>query len=343
MSLASGRVKRVNAGARMSKLINEEEEDEFYSTAYGGFAEVEDDKEFVERAEDQEEDYVDSDFDIDETEEIPNEGENKDDADEEFKRRRITRGVFTKAYKEPLPKSEIKKERSKVDKAESNNEKIKREPSDEISNTTEAKENKTFRQTTALKRKELEKRQQEREANRLKTKKVSDETDVREYRRLTQEELLNEAKITEEINLASLDAYQKLELEKKKIKSNKNAIHGPVIRYHSATMPFIDIDEEMYGDSKEPVDQKQSRNFITFPDEESLKLYFNSEKPEVVHKQQKCAVTGLPAKYFDPLTNCPYANLFAFKKLREIYEIAAKKSADKACENLKAKEMKTVE
>lgn len=140
-----------------------------------------------------------------------------------------------------------------------------------------------------------------------------------------------------------LDAYQKLELEKKKIKSNKNAIQGPSIRYHSVTMPFIDIDEEMYGDQMEQVDQKQSRNFITFPDEESLKMYFNTEKPEAVNKPQKCAVTGLPAKYFDPLTNCPYANLFAFKKLREIYEIAAKKSAEKSGENSKAKEVKTVE
>lgn len=98
MSLATGREKRVNAGARMSKLIDEEEEDEFYSTAYGGFAEIEDDKEFVEQAEDQEEDYVDSDFDIDENEEVQNEGETKED-DEEFKQRRLTRGVFTKAYK----------------------------------------------------------------------------------------------------------------------------------------------------------------------------------------------------------------------------------------------------
>ena len=53
----------------MAKLIDNEEEDEFYSTIYGGFAEVENDREFVEREEDHEEDYVDSDFDIDENEE----------------------------------------------------------------------------------------------------------------------------------------------------------------------------------------------------------------------------------------------------------------------------------
>ena len=94
-------------------------------------------------------------------------------------------------------------------------------------------------------------------------------------------------------------------------------------------MPFIDIDEEIYGDQKEDhiIEKKQSRNFVTFPDEETMKSLFQNEKPEA-SKPTKCAVTGLPAKYFDPLTNCPYANIFAFKKLREIYEIA-KKTADK--------------
>jgi len=105
-------------------------------------------------------------------------------------------------------------------------------------------------------------------------------------------------------------------------------IHGPVIQYRSVTMPLIDIDQEIHGDEKEREgEKKQSRNFITFPDEETIKAMFESEKPKAP-KSSKCAVTGLPAKYFDPLTNCPFANIFAFKKLREIYEIA-KKTAEK--------------
>jgi vacuolar protein sorting-associated protein 72 len=41
MSLAVQREKRANAGSKMAKLINEEEdEDDFYKTAYGGFDEV---------------------------------------------------------------------------------------------------------------------------------------------------------------------------------------------------------------------------------------------------------------------------------------------------------------
>lgn len=40
MSLATTREKRKNAGLKMAKLLDEEEEDDFYKTAYGGFQEV---------------------------------------------------------------------------------------------------------------------------------------------------------------------------------------------------------------------------------------------------------------------------------------------------------------
>jgi vacuolar protein sorting-associated protein 72 len=40
MSLALQRSRRQNAGSKMAKLIDNEEEDEFYKTAYGGFNEV---------------------------------------------------------------------------------------------------------------------------------------------------------------------------------------------------------------------------------------------------------------------------------------------------------------
>lgn len=40
MSLATERERRKGAGSKMAKLLDEEEEDEFYKTAYGGFDEV---------------------------------------------------------------------------------------------------------------------------------------------------------------------------------------------------------------------------------------------------------------------------------------------------------------
>lgn len=38
--MAASRERRANAGSKMARLIDEEEEDEFYSTTYGGFDEV---------------------------------------------------------------------------------------------------------------------------------------------------------------------------------------------------------------------------------------------------------------------------------------------------------------
>lgn len=38
--LASSRERRNNAGARMSRLLDAEDDDDFYKTTYGGFTEV---------------------------------------------------------------------------------------------------------------------------------------------------------------------------------------------------------------------------------------------------------------------------------------------------------------
>lgn len=40
LGLASGRDRRSNAGARMSRLLDAEDDDDFYKTTYGGFTEV---------------------------------------------------------------------------------------------------------------------------------------------------------------------------------------------------------------------------------------------------------------------------------------------------------------
>ena len=60
--MAASRSKRSNAGNRMTKLIEEqaeeESEDNIYNTLYGGFIEEENDQDYEE--EDQEEDIVDS-------------------------------------------------------------------------------------------------------------------------------------------------------------------------------------------------------------------------------------------------------------------------------------------
>lgn len=288
MSLVTSRQRRANAGSKMAQLLNQEEEDDFYKTAYGGFNEADDDQEFETRESDFEEDYVDSDFDLDENEDGENEMQVDEEDDEKKKRKR---GVVTKAYKEPSVKKPVEPKKT-----------VKNEYVEEAA----VRDNKSVRSSTARKREELIQRQEEREAARRQKVKKTPSVDM-EYRRLTQEELLEEAKITEQINLASLDAYQKMELEKKKKIANKSSIKGPLIRYHSVTMPILD----------QP-NSKQSRNFLTFTDQASLNQIFPQTKPQQIDVNLKiCPITGLPAKYFDPLTKTPYATLAAFKILRE--------------------------
>lgn len=45
--MAAERSRRNNAGNKISKLLDEEEEDDFYKTTYGGFDEAGEDKEYV--------------------------------------------------------------------------------------------------------------------------------------------------------------------------------------------------------------------------------------------------------------------------------------------------------
>lgn len=45
--MALNRDRRSNAGSKMAKLLDEEEEDDFYKTTYGGFEEVEQDHDYM--------------------------------------------------------------------------------------------------------------------------------------------------------------------------------------------------------------------------------------------------------------------------------------------------------
>ena len=145
-------------------------------------------------------------------------------------------------------------------------------------------------------------------------------------RRLTQEQLLEEAKQTEVENLASLAAYTRLEAERKTFKQKKRVIDGPIIRYHSISMPFVQavtVVDPIGETPEQPIDEQKSdekytRNFLTFTDTQNFpEAYF----PSTVRKPKKlfCHVTGLPARYIDPLTNKPYTTTQAFKMIRNKY------------------------
>lgn len=77
-SLVAGRAKRPRAGAKMASLLESgQDEDDFYTSIYGGFEEEADDDDFIQ--DESSEDEVDSDFDIDEADEPVSQDEGEED------------------------------------------------------------------------------------------------------------------------------------------------------------------------------------------------------------------------------------------------------------------------
>ncbi|XP_019622954.1 PREDICTED: vacuolar protein sorting-associated protein 72 homolog [Branchiostoma belcheri] len=315
--MAAERSRRVNAGAKMTKLLADEQEDEFYQTTYGGFTEESGDEEFESDAETSE-DEVDSDFSASEDDEPVS-----DQEDDEPQRKRR---VVTKAYREPkkAAKPSEKKEAEKGHQAQ----KVEKPKQPQQQRVIPPSARIQTRKSTAERTLQCNIRYKERERLRA----IQPKKQPVEFRRLTQEELLEEAKITEQINLASLETYRQLEDERRKARNQKRVPYqGPTIRYHSLSMPLIeelpkDTEEiNVVGDSSPPVQPSQksqvtrcSRNFITFPDDATFRKHFPAKKPKPPAKSF-CAVTRLPAKYFDPITQTPFATIQAFNCLRDTY------------------------
>uniref|UniRef100_UPI00398F8621 vacuolar protein sorting-associated protein 72 homolog isoform X2 n=1 Tax=Pristiophorus japonicus TaxID=55135 RepID=UPI00398F8621 len=228
MSLAQSRPPRKNAGNRLSRLLDAEEEDDFYKTTYGGFQEESGDDEYN-TDQSESEDEVDSDFDIDEGDEPPS-----DQEDDEPKRKRR---VITKVYKEPVKSARPKAKAKKPPATPSGFEKLKEEKGDIADPQDEFGEcgRKSVRQSTTEHTRLTYLRVQERQVQPRRLRKAPHA----ETRQLTQDELLAEAKITEEINLRALENYERLEADKKKQVLKKRKCVGPTIRYHSVTMPLI--------------------------------------------------------------------------------------------------------
>jgi len=85
--MAATRERRSNAGSKLARLLDEEEDDDFYKTTYGGFNEEEEDNDFQFVDEDAP-DEVDSDFSIDENDEVISDAE-----DEEKSQKKVNRCI----------------------------------------------------------------------------------------------------------------------------------------------------------------------------------------------------------------------------------------------------------
>lgn len=313
------RDRRVNAGNRMSKLLDEEEtcQDEFYKVNYGGFEETETDNEY--EAEDEGEDIVDSDFSIDENDEPVS--ENDDEAGSQAKRR----GVLTKAYKEPKPTQKPREKPTKKSPAKPKP-RVRSTASTSASpsklSSVELSERKSIRKSTAAKSaatlQRIKVRDQE---QKKKVKKPKEEEWVP-----TQEELLEEAKITELENIESLEKYQKLETEKKIKRPTKRIYSEPVIRYESIRLPLIeDIHcKPTEADNEELQQRYYSRTFISILNDPNDVTYnqLMPTRKRLRRRQpppQRCCISQLPAKYLDPVTRLPYHSMRCFRLIRDAY------------------------
>ncbi|XP_068778137.1 vacuolar protein sorting-associated protein 72 homolog [Struthio camelus] len=322
MSLVEGRAPRRTAGNRLSGLLEAEEEDEFYQTTYGGFTEESGDDEYK-GDQSESDDEVDSDFDIDEGEEPTS------DQDESEPKRRCR--VVTKAYREPIKSLRPKKPDTPSSSSQKARE-VKSTPLELQDEVGDSECRKHMRQSTTEHTRQTFLRIQERQVQ-SKRKKGGPNYD----RPLTQEELLEEAKITEEINLRSLENYERLEADKKKQVQKKRKCVGPVIRYCSVTMPLITelgkeenvdvegLDQDLQQAEAVPAVApssagKCSRTFITFSDDETFEHFFPKAKQPRLPVREICPVTHKPAVYRDPITDIPYSNIRAFKIIREAYK-----------------------
>lgn len=128
------------------------------------------------------------------------------------------------------------------------------------------------------------------------------------HRVLTQEEQYEEAKETEEINRESLKRLLEEEEKAKKLERvEKVAYTGPKIIFHS---------------------KKGQADTVTYTHGDFVE--YKTPVPKRAEGGLRCCVTGLVAKYKDPLTKLAYANLKAFKDLRAMYERNPKALASQA-------------
>lgn len=275
------------------------------------------------RANEDDRDIVDSDFSIDE-----NDDPVTDNEDEGPKRRKK---VVTRSYKEPTKQTKKLVPKKKIFKSP-------KKSAGRRSISLDAK--KSLRRSTAMKSAAtLHRLKARHEAERMKPKQIKNDDPLP-----TQEELLEEAAQTEKENLLSLEKFRRMELEKKKVRPTKGTTYqGPIIRYHSTSMPIIqdeqkakEVPEEISEETKRTTRRSRmaasdaakvaektrcERTFVSFIDDINNKVFdsifpSNAKRPR---RDQFCAVTRLPAKYFDPVTKLPYHNIMAFKILRESY------------------------
>ncbi|KAE9601009.1 hypothetical protein Lal_00008093 [Lupinus albus] len=276
------RKSRSTRGKRLTKLLDDEAQEDDLFWNQDALKEDENDDNYEEEGEVADE--FDSDFDQDEPEA---DEEPQNDADERLPKKK--RLIFP-------GKTLAKKKKKKVlSKLESSPKEGKQPTGEEQQDVPDDTEERIVRKST---RTSVIVRQAERDAIRaalqatmkpIKRKKEGEE------KRMTQEEMLLEAAQTEIMNLRNLERVLAREEEvKRRAIVHKTVYNGPQIRYIS----------------------KDGCSYLEFTRGASFHSDIATTSVQYPEKSV-CAITGLPAKYRDPKTGLPYATKEAFKIIRE--------------------------
>ena len=287
---------RGNKGNRMQRLMADEVEEadegdnDFYQQAF--WAEAAEDVDYDAEQEDDEQahDSFDSDF--------GDSTESDDDDDDDDGEKKAAREPKRKssAYKDP----KAKKPRAPPGKAAAPSH--KRKPRAPASNMPQANfpSSRTARASTKSGSEAAEARAKalDEAAKARALRRKSSSKGAVEMHRLTQDEILAEARQTEIINRASLAKMLAQEEEKRKVVVRERNTSGPRIKWRSRREGDSVLQTVTFTDCEPPV-----------PDA----INATAPRPQ---PPAKCAVTGAPAKFFDPVTQAPYATLEAFRTLR---------------------------
>ncbi|CAM0141982.1 unnamed protein product [Umbelopsis sp. WA50703] len=236
----------------MKALLNEEAEMEDL------FEPIESDEEF-ENAAVEEEDIVDSDFDVDSGD---SEAEREVEGLEEDKliarEERQSRKVAIPTHKAPAVTNRPINQTTHRERAPKANRTV-RPPKPSMAESMASAPRQSFRSATLKNRQHVEEQLKEYEQRRA----LLPKRDKPTIRMLTQEELLVEAAITEEANVASLENWQQMEAERmaKAKRREKKKIVGPIVRYYS----YTDGDESERPRKKRimVVENKDGKNNVT--------------------------------------------------------------------------------
>ncbi|CAD6246300.1 unnamed protein product [Miscanthus lutarioriparius] len=296
------RTARATRGKRITKLIEDEVEQDEAFWNQEALKDEENDDNYVE--EQDAGDEFDSDFGEDESE--------PDDEPEKEERERLPIKKRLMFPGKTLRKTNVKKKKvtpKLEDDAKADKSADKPSSSTQADVPDELEAEKTIRKST---RTSVIVRQAEREAIRAEkeaTAKPIKRKKEGEEKRMTQEEMLLEAAETEIMNMRNLERVLAREEEvKKKAVVHKDTYEGPTVRFFS----------------KDGESRLEFINGATFGSE-----LCTTSPPYPV--KPVCVVTGLPAKYRDPKTGLPYATMEAFKKIQESF---LKEEADRKRPNM---------